>query len=80
MYECGFVGGGWGWVATVLWWGLIFLAVVWFAREVGVGRGPMRSAHETDGDPAARVLRERYARGEIDTEEFGRRMAGLDRG
>jgi putative membrane protein len=62
----------------MLWWGLIVLAVVWFAREVGVGRGSMRSASTTDVDPAVQVLRERYARGEIDTEEFGRRMAGLD--
>lgn len=80
MYACGFVAGGWGWLGTVLWWGLVVLAVVWFAREVGVCRGPKRSAHETDSDLAVRVLRERYARSEIDTEEFGRRLADLGRG
>lgn len=78
MYQCGFVAGGWGWVGTVLWWGLIVLAVVWIAREMGAGRGWNRSSSTPDIDPAVQVLRERYARGEIDTEEFDRRMAGLD--
>jgi putative membrane protein len=33
---------------------------------------------ETADDPARRILRERYARGEIDTEEYRRRAEALD--
>lgn len=82
MYDCGFAVGGWGWIGTFLWWGVLILAGVWLVRSLGLGSGggdragaPRQAAGEMD--PALRVLRERYARGEIDKDEFDRRRAGL---
>lgn len=82
MFNCGFVGGAWSWIGTALWWVVLGLAIVWLLQALGIG-GPMgRRALTTprDGqqpDAALRLLRERYARGEIDAEEFDRRRAGL---
>lgn len=78
MYACDFSAGPWGWLGMVLWWGAVVLAVVWFVRSLGGGRGPGTPAPARAADPALQILRERYARGEIDTEEFDRRRVGLD--
>ncbi len=68
-------GWGWAWMGlfpVVL---LIALALVvgWFMRESGSGR-------TRDGEDSAReVLRRRFAAGEIDEDEFTRRLASLER-
>jgi putative membrane protein len=62
--------GGWG----LLWWlvmlalvvGIVVAAVVLLRREA-----------DTDTDGAVAVLRERYAAGDIDEEEFERRQRRL---
>lgn len=62
-------GGGWSWLGIVplaLWWFLIILGVVVLAKWLFSG-GASRTA---SGDRALAILRERYARGEIDKEEF----------
>ena len=67
--------GGWGWGMGLfhsLFWlvilGLIVWAVVVFVRSntasTGEGAGPSRSS------PGLAILEERYARGEIDREEY----------
>lgn len=68
-------GGGygmWGGLMMVIFWaliiGLIFLAVRGFSN---------RTDTET-GQSAMDILRERYARGEIDEDEFERRRAKLE--
>ncbi len=72
----GFMGdwGGSGWTGAFgMFFGLIFLvvvvaAVIWFMRS---GRGPGRDAaivgHQSSG---LAILEERYARGEIDRDEY----------
>lgn len=50
--------------------GLIVFAVRGFSNRPGAG----------DGQNATDILRERYARGEIDEDEFERRLARLDAG
>jgi len=61
---------GWMW----LWWLLLVAllgAVVWaVVRTAGAG------SQSPDQSPEA-VLKQRYARGEIDHEEFERRLSGL---
>jgi len=70
-------GAGWmGWLAMTLsmvafWGGLIWL-VVWGTRRLGPG--PSRSPDATA------ILEERFARGEIDKEEFDRRKSSLQAG
>ncbi|MFI1583815.1 SHOCT domain-containing protein [Embleya sp. NPDC020630] len=76
MYE----DDGWTWV-----WGSVMMllliaaivAVVWFlARGASHGRGPSEPAAPS----ATEVLAQRYARGEIDTDEYRERLAVLTTG
>ena len=63
--------GGWGWLWFVLIVLVIVLLVAWNTRRSGrAGRG--------DGeDDALRILEERFARGEIDREEYEERRQAL---
>jgi putative membrane protein len=61
----------WGFVGVAFWILLIALIVL-LARGVRTTAGP-------PGEPAVRVLEERYARGEITREEFLERRAVLGR-
>ena len=70
-------GGGWGWgwfgiVHMVLWWFLIILGIVVLAKWLFGGGG-----RSTERDRALTILRERYARGEIDKQEFDARKRDL---
>lgn len=71
-------GPGWGlfgWM-HVLWWLLILLAVIVLLRWVfGQGSRGLRRPHE---DRSLIILRERFARGEIDKAEFEERKRDLD--
>jgi putative membrane protein len=66
--------GGWGsgpWIGIVwllLWAALIFGAVYLFRR---------RPSHRDPGAPGAAALAERYARGEIDEDEYRKRLSVL---
>lgn len=71
------MGGGWWWVMGIGW--LVFLALVVvlifllvrrFAQPSGQGSSMPRPSPED-------VLAERFARGEIDEEEYRRRRAAL---
>lgn len=72
--------GGWDagdWVAMsammILFWGALIALVVWVVRS-------LRSDRSHESDPAGRpdaLLAERFARGEIDSEEFSRNRALL---
>jgi putative membrane protein len=67
---------GWGWFAMTLgmvaFWGLIITAVVMFVRAVG-------PASTTSAPPSSpeQILAERFARGEIDQDEYHRNLATL---
>ena len=78
--------GDWGWggwilmtVAMVVFWALLITAVVLLVRYLVTSRGTVvppavgpRSAED--------LLAERYARGEIDDDEYQRRLALLRQG
>ena len=75
----GWYGNGWGmggWVVMIggmtIFWGLVIFAGVRIFR--GVGRRDGSGAHERG---ASEILSERYARGEIDRQEYETRMAVL---
>ena len=72
-------GWDWGdWLAMslmmLLVWGAVAAAVVWAVRAVRTGEQRQAGAGP---DPAEQVLAERYARGEIDEDEYRRRSEVL---
>lgn len=69
-------GGAWGWgwmllgtLTMLLFWGGLAVLVVWAVRQFAGGRRP---------NGALEVLRERYARGEIDAETYQRMRRELE--
>jgi putative membrane protein len=69
----GYHTGGWDggdWVAMALmmlaFWGIVVAVVVWAIRSA-------RGAGDRDAVPPERVLADRFARGEIDDDEYRRR-------
>ena len=77
------MGGGWhdewGWghmffgsIMMILFWGGLIILIVFAVRSMG--SGPPRGGHgPAPGNRALEILEERYARGEIDKEEFEER-------
>ncbi|WP_083642662.1 SHOCT domain-containing protein [Desulfosporosinus metallidurans] len=51
---------------------VVVLAVIFMRRH-----GAKIRTNQTQNDPALKILRERYAQGEIDTEEFNQRKQDL---
>ena len=78
-WDHGGWGGGWGagdWLAMsvmmVVFWGLLIAVVVWVVRSFR--REPDRpTTTQPAGEDADTVLAARFARGEIDDDEFTRR-------
>ncbi|GGN02385.1 hypothetical protein GCM10007092_15830 [Thermus composti] len=70
-YGCGpHAFGWWGWLYPLLFLALLFLGVYLVAKA-------LRGEASRTGDRALEVLRERYARGEIDKETFERMKRDL---
>ena len=74
--------GGWGWAATtissLLFIGLVGLVVWLVVRAVRrPGDGPYRPVRPAGQDTAEQLLADRFARGEIDEDEYRRRLATL---
>lgn len=79
MYWYGNGMGGWGYalmaVSNLLFWGLLIAGVVYLVRSLG---RTTRQADPTGGRPTPeQLLAERYARGDIDEEEYRRRLDTL---
>ncbi len=68
MYDGHWFGGGFMWI----FWILLILAIIWVVKAVTSGT---TSANQQKS--ALEILRERYARGELDHEEFERRKKDL---
>ncbi|MFO7977185.1 MAG: SHOCT domain-containing protein [Bacteroidales bacterium] len=67
----GYWGMGWGWIV-----GLIFLVIIfWFIVRTASQRN--QSSGSSGGRNALDILKERYARGEIDKEEYESRKRDL---
>lgn len=80
MMGWGNQGYGMGWfggIFMVLFWGLIIVGIVLVIRHFTAGQGG-RSSTSALRDPLE-ILKERYASGEIDTEEFEERKEMLER-
>lgn len=77
---CDMMSGSWGWPMMIfvgLVWLLLIVGVVWLVLRIGQSRGWLgRDA----GDRAERILKERYARGDIDRETYERMVEDLRSG
>jgi putative membrane protein len=80
MYWYGSGMSGWGYalmtVSMVLFWGAVIVGIVALVRHFG------RSGQQTSAPPSPpaspeQLLAERFARGEIDEEEYRQRLAVL---
>ena len=71
MYEGHWFGGGFMW----LFWILVVLVLFWGLKAALSSGGSSSSPH--DSRSALDILKERYARGEIDQEEFNQRKRDL---
>lgn len=74
MNDMGWFGPGFGWLFMLLFWGFVILGLValvrWLAQS-GTGK--------TRGKTALDLLKERYARGDIEREEFERKRTDLEK-
>jgi putative membrane protein len=82
MWGYNMTGMGW-WmiVSSVFWLGLVAIAVWAFARWVGrqtPGGSSSASGIGAPGPSATEILRQRYARGEIDEETFKQMQRRLE--
>lgn len=69
MMWDGFGGMGWGWIGLgmvhmLLFWVLVILGIVALLRWLGSGSGRNSSSRPLD------ILKERYARGELNREQY----------
>ena len=75
MFEYGDHMSGWAWVwmglGSLIFWALLITGVVLLIRQFN-----SHSGHRDRVDPEA-TLAQRYARGEIDDDEYERRLALL---
>lgn len=70
----GMGGGGWGfgWLGMIVFWVLIILAFVALVKWLSDKNGPAKE------ETPLQVLQKRYARGEIDEQEYERKKHDLE--
>ena len=80
-------GGGWPfwevalmWVGMIAFWGLLIWAIYALITSATRRPGAEAPGDGHGGDPARRILDERLARGEIDTDEYRRLRDALASG
>ena len=74
MMNFGFSGAGaFGWLMMILWWGLIIFGIVMLIRWL------MNQSRGTSGHKQTplEILKERYAKGEINSQEFEEKKKNL---
>jgi len=73
MDNMGWWGPGIGWVFMILFWGLAIAAAVALIKWLAGASSATRNKTPRD------ILKERYARGEINREEFEQKRADLEK-
>ncbi|HUZ93239.1 MAG TPA: SHOCT domain-containing protein [Candidatus Paceibacterota bacterium] len=72
----GYGYGDWfGWIFMILFWALVIAAIVFIVRRFGHGR---RHGWHDHGHLAVDILKERYAKGEIDRKEFEEKKKDIE--
>jgi putative membrane protein len=79
MGQGGMMDGGWGTLGILgvlvqlLFWGGLLAVIVWAVVRITANRQGGGTDARVGGDSAEEVLRQRFARGEIDAEEYDER-------
>lgn len=73
MDDMGWWGGGFGWLFMILWWALVIVGLVALIKWL------LGSSTAAGTRTPLDILKERYARGEIDREEFEQKKANLEK-
>lgn len=84
-FDGGMMGGwgafGWLWMLIpLLFWGGLLAVIVWAVMRIFPNRRADDGRPETRKDSAEEILRERFARGEMDAEEYERSLEVLRSG
>ncbi len=69
-------GPGFGWIFMILFWALVILGVVALAKWLFFAAGPRDFG--SPGKSALDILKERYARGEINREQYEQMRRDLE--
>lgn len=75
-----FFGGPWGWIVGLLFWALVIYGVFRLISNL-TNRSLVTTKSERPlgkEETAMEIIKRRYAKGEIDTEEFARRKKDLE--
>ena len=72
----GWGGWGMGWIFMIIFWGLIIVGLIFLIRWLA-GLSRSRPSYDKTQDSALDVLRQRYAKGEINKEEFDQKKRDL---
>lgn len=73
------MGWGWwgmGWIFMIIFWGLVIAGLIFLIRWLA-GLGRSRPSHDKAQDSALEILRQRYAKGEINKDEFEEKKRDL---
>ncbi len=71
-------GGGWLWMLlSLLFWGGLIAFAVWALMRIFPNRGGSDGTSGNREDNAEEILQKRFARGEIDAEEYERSLEVL---
>ena len=76
MNNFGFGMGAFGWLIMILVWGLIIFGIFALIKWVFMSSG---NTGATSKNNALEILEERYARGEIDQEEFEQKKRDIEK-
>jgi len=73
----GYGGFGFGWIFTLIFWALIIWAIIAFVKYISE-KSNIKSNSNDQGDSAMKILKERYAKGEINKEEFEQKRKDIE--